>query len=151
MFGKALLEELTPEILQAMEDGNGPKNNGSKFAKVSALCTHVGLSALNMVTTDEIRKRRHEGLPLLVARMKAGNALDPADKDKPLSTDVEVLRQFLWGSPKFKFCLQEIQRVILGKTRPTTHQKILVFFRFPRRAEIFIKVLFTSIATTNIY
>lgn len=138
--GTWVLDEMTPEKLKALEDGVGPKNNGSKFAKISVLCTHLGLSGLEKVSTMHFRKRRQEGLPMLTARMKAAGALNPTDLDKPLDSDVEVLRQFLWGSPKFKFALWEIQRIVLGGTRPTSHRKLLVFFQFPRSAEIFLKV-----------
>lgn len=88
---------------------------------------------------------------MLTARMKAAGALDSKDLDKPLDSDVEVLRQFLWGSPKFKFALWEIQRVTLGAARLATHRKLLVLFQFPRSAEIFLKVRQSSLAVTDFY
>ncbi|KAI4614180.1 hypothetical protein J4E80_006871 [Alternaria sp. BMP 0032] len=114
---------------------------GSKFAKLSVLCTHIGFSGLDQLSTGAIRARRKEGLPLLTARMKTAGALNPEDVDRPLDSDEEVLRQFLWGSPKMRYMLWEIQRVILGKAKPATHRKILATFQFPRSAEMFLKLV----------
>ena len=119
---------------------NPRKDNGGTFAKLSALCTHIGFSGLQKTTTATVRTRRHEGLPMLTARMKHAEALNPLDRDVPLSSPEEVLRQFLWGSPKFRFALQEVQRVILGSERPESHRKLLVLFQTPRCAEAFLKV-----------
>jgi hypothetical protein len=69
---------------------------------------------------------REEGLPLLVARMKAANALDPEDIDIPLDNEFEVLRHFLWGSPKMAFMLGEIQRVIFGDSKPEDKRKMFL-------------------------
>jgi hypothetical protein len=104
---------------------------GSIFFKVLALCTHLGLAGLQNVTTATIRSRRQESLPLLVARMKTANALNPPDLDRSLKDDVEVLRQFLWSSPKMRFMLWEVQCVILGMAKAASHRKMLVVFQFP--------------------
>ncbi|KAI4671441.1 uncharacterized protein J4E88_009106 [Alternaria novae-zelandiae] len=68
---------------------------GSKFAKLSVLCTHIGFSRLDKMSTASIRTQRREGFPLLTARMKTAGALNPKDKDDPLESDEEILRQFL--------------------------------------------------------
>jgi hypothetical protein len=128
---KTVAKELTPESIQELDAEEQSSKMGSKFFKVSAVCTHLGLVGLQNVTTATIRSRRQEGLPLLVARMKAANALNPSDLDRPLKDDVEVLRQFLWGSPKMRFMLWEVQRVILGTAKAASHQKVLVVFQFP--------------------
>jgi hypothetical protein len=126
----------------ANKDAKKPSINiGSKFAKLSALCTHIGFSGLEHMSTPQIRAQRKEGLPLLTARMKKAGALNPEDKDNPLNSDEEVLRQFLWGSPKMRFMLWEIQQVILGKTKPASHRKIMATFQFPRSAEMFLKLV----------
>ena len=137
---KLFVGELTPEKVSKMSDEAGRKQLGSKFAKLSVLSTHVGLSGLEGVSTAVLRCRRAEGLPLLVARMKAKGALNPEDMNQPLSTAHEVLRQFLWGSPKMRYLLWEIQRVILAGNKRSTHRKLLLFVQFPRSAEMVLKV-----------
>jgi hypothetical protein len=129
--------DLTPEKVQKLTEDSERKRLGSKFAKLSVLGTHIGLAALEKSSTAVIRGRRAEGLPLLVARMKSKSALNPEHKDKPLSSPLEVVRQFLWGSPKMRYLLWEIQRVVLGQTKPKTHRKLLVFLQFPRSAEMY--------------
>ncbi|KAI4677412.1 uncharacterized protein J4E84_009097 [Alternaria hordeiaustralica] len=114
---------------------------GSKFAKLSVLCTHIGFSGLDNMSTAAIRAQRREVLPLLTARMKTAGALNPEDIDRPLDSDEEVLRQFLWGSPRIKYLLWEIQRVILGNTKVASHRKIFATFQFPRSAEMFLKLV----------
>ncbi|KAI4667188.1 uncharacterized protein J4E79_001873 [Alternaria viburni] len=114
---------------------------GSKFAKLSVLCTHIGFSGLDKMSTAAIRAQRHEILPLLTARMKTAGALNPEDIDRPLDSDEEVLRQFLWGSPRMKYLLWEIQRVIFGNTKVASHRKIFATFQFPRSAEMFLKLV----------
>ncbi|KAJ8107024.1 hypothetical protein OPT61_g9149 [Boeremia exigua] len=82
--GKFLLGGLSSKAIEAMKKNGGLKSNGSKFVKVSVLSTHIGLAGLQNDTTDQMRKRRAEGLPLLVARMKQIHAFDPNDLDKPI-------------------------------------------------------------------
>jgi len=114
---------------------------GSNFAKLSVLCTHIGFSGLDKMSTAAIRAQRREGLPLLTVRMKKAGALSPQDKDTPLHSDEEVLRQFLWGSPKMRFLIWEIQRVVLGHTKAASHKKLLLSFQFPRSAEMCLKLV----------
>jgi DNA polymerase III delta prime subunit len=123
-----------------MAANNGTSGIGSKFSKLSVLCTHLGLSAFNRVPTDQIRKLQPEGLPMLAARMKAAKALNPDDIDIPMKSDEEVLRQFLWGSPKMRFLLWEIQRVILGNDRPRSHRKIFATFQWPSASQMCLQV-----------
>ncbi|KAH7096015.1 P-loop containing nucleoside triphosphate hydrolase protein [Paraphoma chrysanthemicola] len=133
---------LTPEKLQELAESKlERKKTGSTFAKLSVLSTHIGFSGLEKTSTAVLRKRRGEGLPLLVARLKARRALNPADLGTPLDSAVEVVRQFLWGSPKMRFLLWEIERVILGKAKPEGHRKLLLFFQFPRSAEMCLKLV----------
>jgi hypothetical protein len=73
--------------------------------------------------------------------MKESGALNHEDKDKPLDSDEEVLRQFVWRSPKIRFMLWEIQRVIFGKTKPESHRELMVAFHFFRSAEMFLKIV----------
>jgi len=114
---------------------------GSKFAKLSVLCTHIGFSGLDKMSMAAICAQRREGLLLLTARMKKAGALIPQDKDTPLDSDEEVLRQFLWGSPKMRFLIWEIQRVVLGNTNVASHRKLLLSFKFPRSAEMCLKLV----------
>jgi len=116
---------------------------GSKFAKLSVLCTHIGFSGLDKILTAAAatRAQRREGLPLLTTRVKTAEALNPEDIDRPLDSDEEVLRQFLRGSPRMKYLLWEIQRVILGNTKVASHRKIFATFQFPRFAEMFLKLV----------
>jgi len=114
---------------------------GSKFAKLSGLCTHLGFSGLDKTSTAAFRAQRCEGLPLFTARMKKAGALNPKDKDTPLDSGEKVLRQFLWGSPKMRFLIWEIQRVVLGKTKAASHRKLLLSFKFPRSAEMCLKLV----------
>ncbi|KAI4694843.1 hypothetical protein J4E81_006446 [Alternaria sp. BMP 2799] len=107
---------------------------GSKFAKLSVLCTHIGFSRLDKMSTASIRAQRREGFSLLTARMKKAGALNPRNKDTPLYSDEEVLRQFFWGSPKLRFLIWKIQRVVLGKTKVASHRKLLLSSQFPRSA-----------------
>jgi hypothetical protein len=133
--------DLTAEMaVHSLEEAAVPTKVGSTFAKLSVLSTHLGLAAFHKVSTTVIRQRRAEGLPLFVARMKAKNALNPQDLEKPLDSAEEVLRQFIWGSPKMKFLLWRIQVVVLGELRPSTHRKLLVLCQFPRSAEMILKV-----------
>ena len=141
--------ELTAENLEKMEKETRQKKIGGKFAKVSVLCTHISFSGLDRISTARIRGWRGESLPLLTARKKAAKALDPKDLDTPLDpkdldtpldSPKEVLRRFLWGSPKMRYLLYQIQRVILGKTRPKSYRKLFVLFQFPRSTGMFLKV-----------
>lgn len=63
-----------------MEKETGRKTMGSKFAKVSVLCTYIGFFSLERVTTPQFRAWRREGLPLLTARMKHAKAIKPEDQ-----------------------------------------------------------------------
>jgi hypothetical protein len=72
--------------------------------------------------------------------MKAKKALNPEDLEMPLNSAHEILRQFLWDSPKMRFLLWKIQCVILGEVKPVIHRKLLLFCQFPRSAEMVLKV-----------
>jgi hypothetical protein len=132
--------DLIPENIEELGDEQHQKRFGSKFAKVSVLSTHIGMSAFHDVSTKTFRRWRNEGLPLLTVRMKAAGALNPDDLDRPLDSLAEVVRQFVWGSPKMRCILYHIQLIILGNRRPTTHRKLFFLLHTPRSAEMCLKV-----------
>ncbi|KAL1594626.1 hypothetical protein SLS60_010387 [Paraconiothyrium brasiliense] len=137
-FAQSLSTDKMPDF---EKDKDTRKGLGSKFSKVSVLCTHIGLSAFFHVPTHRFRTWRDESLLRLVERMKRANVLDPADKHRPLDNDAEVVRQFLWGSPKLRFMVMEIQRVLLSNVVRKSHRKMFVLFQWPRSAEIFLKLV----------
>lgn len=113
---------------------------GSRFQQLSSLATHIGGFPLRNVNTQEWRRRRAEGLLTLVARMKAGGGLNPSDANKPINSADQVIQQFVWGSPKFRQLLAIIKRVVFGNSKARGHRKLVVFFQWPRSAEMFLKV-----------
>ncbi|KAF2110730.1 P-loop containing nucleoside triphosphate hydrolase protein [Lophiotrema nucula] len=121
--------------------GEKSKKYGNKFQNLSSLSTHLGGFALRNVHTSEWRKRRAEGLPTLVACMKKGNALNPAEVRRPLNNPKRVVEQFMWGAPKFRFLLAIVRDVMFGKKKKDGHRKLVVFFQWPRSAEMFLKLV----------
>lgn len=115
---------------------------GSRFQQILTLTTHTGLYGLRKTNTSQWRRWKTESLPALLNRMKRTKSLNPADQNTPVVDDEDVLRQFLWGSPKFRYAIEEIRKVVLN-TEPG-HKKVIGLFLFHRSADAFRKV---SIAT----
>lgn len=73
--------------------------------------------------------------------MKSRGALNPADLNTPLSSEDEVVRQFLWGAPKLRQLLIELESVLYGKNRNPDKPAAAVFCHSPKTAEVVYKLL----------
>jgi hypothetical protein len=71
------------------------KKPGSRYQQVFCLTTHMGMFGLRKTKTDEMRRWKEEGLPVLLHRMKSSGGLpDRFTNIDPTSAE-EILRQFL--------------------------------------------------------
>jgi hypothetical protein len=116
------------------------KKPGSKFQQVFCLTTHLGMFGLRKTTTDETKRWKDEGLPVLLHRMKSSGGLPDRFKNVDPTSAEEILRQFLWGSPKLRCMLTQLQR-ILDRDPKTGHRKALVMLHWPRSAFAAFKLL----------
>jgi hypothetical protein len=109
------------------------KKPGSRYQQVFCLTAHMGMFGLRKTKTDKMRRWKEEGLPVLFHRMKSSGGLpDRLKKVEPTPAE-EILRQFLWGSPKFRWMSSQLNR-ILNRDAKIGHNKALVMFQWPRSA-----------------
>jgi hypothetical protein len=125
-------QHLTEEFLAKKPD--------SRYQQVICLTTHMGMFGLRKTKTDEMRRWKEEGLPVLFHRMKSSGGLpDRLEKAEPTPVE-EILRQFLRGSPKFRWMSSQLNR-ILNRDAKIGHNKALVMFQWPRSAFAALKLL----------
>ncbi|KAI6839550.1 hypothetical protein KC340_g6162 [Hortaea werneckii] len=114
--------------------------HGRKYAFMTTLPSHLGMTAFKGLSLAWFRSRRDWSLAQLVQFMKDKGALNPADRDTPLDTPEEVVRQFLWGAPKFRYALQEAERVLFTDAKPVGHRKLADFCQSPKTQELLLKL-----------
>ncbi|GAB1743772.1 hypothetical protein NU219Hw_g692t1 [Hortaea werneckii] len=114
--------------------------HGRKYAFMTTLPSHLGMSAFKGLSLARFRSRRDWSLAQLVQFMKDKGALNPADRSTPLDTPEEVVRQFLWGAPKFRYALQEAERVLFTDVKPVGHRKLAGFCQSPKTQELLLKL-----------
>ncbi|KAI7156257.1 hypothetical protein KC349_g6391 [Hortaea werneckii] len=114
--------------------------HGRKYAFMTTLPSHLGMTAFKGLSLAWFRSRRDWSLAQLVQFMKDKGALNPADRNTPLDTPEEVVRQFLWGAPKFRYALQEAERVLFTDATPVGHRKLAEFCQSPKTQELLLKL-----------
>ncbi|KAI7341302.1 hypothetical protein KC315_g185 [Hortaea werneckii] len=114
--------------------------HGRKYAFMTTLPSHLGMTAFKGLSLAWFRSRRDWSLAQLVQFMKDKGALNPADRNTPLDTPEEVVRQFLWGAPKFRYALREAERVLFTDAKPVGHRKLADFCQSPKTQELLLKL-----------
>lgn len=127
--------------LNELKGGADRRGSANVHNQLMAISSYVGLHKLRFVSTSKWRQRRREGFPQQVDRMKAARGLNPKDQNKVPDTEEEVLRQGLWGAPKYREMLRIVEETLYGDALPERYRNIIIAAQSPRQAETIYKIL----------
>jgi SNF2 family DNA or RNA helicase len=113
---------------------------GRKYHQVFLITTHLGRYGIRNESDKTFLLKKGEALPDLLRRMKSSLAYPEELRTEPTILR-ELLRQFLWGSPKFRLFLAELDDLLHGQVVPSTHRKAMCWAQWLKSVDAFKKLL----------